>query len=228
MPVQKKFARRRFRRGRRTPGRRTKAVVNPTRNLSCIPDKFFTKMVYSDLVTLTPSVLPLSAIYRANSINDPYQPAGGHQPLGHDEFANLYNQYRVRGVAYRVTFTNTSPTTPVDCFVLHKPVTTIPTGNNLLWEKPAQKSLTVGESTAGQAIRRIKGYANCAKILGMSKMQYITEKATSADMSNNPGSEAYVHFVVTPTDGLTAATVLVRIQLIYYVELFERKALSSS
>lgn len=40
----------------------------------------------------------------ANSIFDPYVPSGGHQPMGHDQWAQFYNHYVVIGSRISVTF----------------------------------------------------------------------------------------------------------------------------
>lgn len=230
MPISKKRASRRSRprKGRRVPGRRTNRLVNPSRNLSCIPDKLATKLVYSDFHTLTPSTVPVYHLYRSMSINDPNYTGVGHQPLGHDQFQSLYQQYRVNGVAYRMQIVNQTATATATCFVLHKPDTSTPAGNDLLWEKPAQKHTTVGIKGSGQAIRYIKGYINNAKVNGLTKNQYVSEKANSAAMGANPTNEAFITIGASSVDGATSCTMYVRVQLIYYVEFFQRKPLSQS
>jgi len=43
-------------------------------------------------------------LYRLNSIFDPYYATGGHQPMGHDQWANLYQNYRVLGAKITARF----------------------------------------------------------------------------------------------------------------------------
>lgn len=44
--------------------------------------------------------------YSANSIYDPNNAMGGHQPYGHDQFALLYHHYEVTGATIKCTYTN--------------------------------------------------------------------------------------------------------------------------
>lgn len=60
------------------------------------PGKARATLRYSEIVTLTPSIgYPTSQLFRANSIFDPNLTGIGHQPMGHDTYATIYNHYRV-------------------------------------------------------------------------------------------------------------------------------------
>lgn len=43
-------------------------------------------------------------LFRMNSIFDPYYATGGHQPMGHDQYATLYQAYRVLGAKITARF----------------------------------------------------------------------------------------------------------------------------
>lgn len=66
------------------------------------------KMVYRDYKTLTPAYAGALAyhVYRCNSIFDPDYTAAGHQPSGHDQWANLYDMYTVIGAKFTAQFCN--------------------------------------------------------------------------------------------------------------------------
>lgn len=59
---------------------------------------------YCDQLSITSTTgLIGTDIYRANSVYDPYQPSGGHQPMGYDVWASMYNHYVVKGARIRIT-----------------------------------------------------------------------------------------------------------------------------
>lgn len=56
------------------------------------------KLRYCDTFTLQSPVGALAEyMFRANSVFDPNSTAGGHQPMGFDQWAALYNHYVVKG-----------------------------------------------------------------------------------------------------------------------------------
>lgn len=67
--------------------------------LSGFPVKKMVKLRYVDTgVNLdAPGGGIAQTVYRANSILDPYQPTGGHQPMGMDQWSVIYNKYTVLG-----------------------------------------------------------------------------------------------------------------------------------
>lgn len=70
------------------------------------PDRFFTNLVYSDSIVLTPSsgTPTPSFLLRMNSIFDPQQSLGGGQPTYYDQLALIYKQYRVKGCKVTAMF----------------------------------------------------------------------------------------------------------------------------
>ena len=128
-----------------------------------------------------------------NSIHDPDYETGGHQPLGHDQWATFYNSYRVRGIRYDVTFSNNGTTEPCYGVVLNKNQNTTVTSSDTLYERPNTKILNMGIEGSGQSTRRVTGYHNCAQVLGLKRIQYTTEKATSATFGTNPSLESWIH-----------------------------------
>lgn len=55
--------------------------------------------------------------YSANSIYDPDVTGGGHQPIGHDQWAEFYNHYVVIGSKIRVTITGDDSTATIPTFI---------------------------------------------------------------------------------------------------------------
>jgi hypothetical protein len=68
------------------------------------PRTSYVKMRYCDTITITPSVLLNEYVLRMNGIFDPDYQIGGHQPLGHDQWAQFYNKYVVYRSDIRLKF----------------------------------------------------------------------------------------------------------------------------
>lgn len=89
---------------RRKPRRKRRA--NNTNNMgyvSGMPKVRRARLRYSDTVELTSTLGGLGIYkFRANSIHDPDFDSIGHQPMGHDQWAQLYNHYVVVGAKITV------------------------------------------------------------------------------------------------------------------------------
>lgn len=89
------------------PKRKRKGPKITNRLLSNKP--ITVKMRYVDLISLDPGAgAILSYVYRANSIFKPDFANTGHQPLTRDQWALLYNSYRVLKATIKVTPLSTS------------------------------------------------------------------------------------------------------------------------
>ncbi len=100
MPYRKKY---KGRKKRYAPRRKKKAY--PGRGMPGFPATRVVKMRYVDSIVLDAPVNARNAyIFRANSIFDPDISGIGHQPLGHDQWAQFYNHYVVIGAKINVTF----------------------------------------------------------------------------------------------------------------------------
>ena len=79
-------------------------------------NNFTTTLNYADSYAISPAVVPVHVL-RMNSIYDPDYTTTGHQPMGRDQLAELYNRYRVLGFSYEVWGSETS-TPPLPCFLI--------------------------------------------------------------------------------------------------------------
>lgn len=75
------------------------------------PDRLRCKLKYCDNLTLTSTTGSIGKyFFRANSINDPDLTGTGHQPLYHDTFSAIYDQYAVISSHIVITAINRSTT----------------------------------------------------------------------------------------------------------------------
>lgn len=211
---------------------RKKATKSTTRFGSgplVLPDRLPVKMKYSAPYTLTSaSTVPSLQVMRLSSLYDPDFTGTGNQPLGRDQWAAFYKTYRTYFVKYSITFINTSTTEQAFCAVIPKNTSSGIASIDLICEKPYSKHTFLGIEGSGKNVRTIHGTASARKALGMSKLEYNSEKATSADFGANPGTEAYLHVYAGPAFGSNSTTVKVRLTVTYYSILSNRVGLNGS
>lgn len=214
---------------KRRKTRRNRPSVAISRG-SPIPDRFVTKMKYSGLYALTTAgvAVPAYHLFRLNSIFDPDYTGVGHQPLGHDELTPLYNKYVVSGVSWRVTYTNQSTSDYCDVCVIPRPnIATIPLMDTV-FESPYVRRATIGPETGARNIVTMKGYVSMAKLRGVSKSKILNENDNSALIGANPVIVPTLQLYVENQNTLATITAVARVELIYYVTLYDRRVLSQS
>lgn len=96
MPFRRRYKRPKVIR-KRKPMRRFKRKIPIQRQLVAFPDNKIVKMRYCTPFAIDTGGGYAEHVLRANSIFDPDFTGGGHQPLGHDEWAQFYNNYTVLG-----------------------------------------------------------------------------------------------------------------------------------
>lgn len=103
------------RRPRRRMARKKSGIVNavsPHSGQLPLPNRIITRHRYCQTITLDGAADSASTRqFRLNGLYDPYDlGAGGHQPMGFDQFAALYQNYKVIGAKISVTFVNLTNT----------------------------------------------------------------------------------------------------------------------
>lgn len=193
-----------------------------------ISDRYLCRLKYAEHVTLVTGVAPTSQLWRANSLFDPNQTGVGHQPLGFDQLSALYNQYRVYGCKYRITFHNQNTANLINVAVVKKKDNSVSTVFSTIEEKPYAQTDMLNISLGSHSSRTFTGYASCARMLGVTKNTYNADDqftaAVTANPTANPTIQCYVHEIA----GLTGYNVHVDVQLEYYCVFFGRVPLTQS
>jgi len=103
MPKRKRQSPTYMRAKRRRYKKRVKArysrAANLTRTIN-VPNRALVKLKYCDSITITGNTtagLAKNVYYRCNGVFDPQYSAGGHQPLGYDEWAPKFHHWKVIG-----------------------------------------------------------------------------------------------------------------------------------
>jgi len=174
---------------------------------------------YSQTVTINPGVAAAASyLFRANSIFDPDQSVGGHQPYGHDQLQEIYNHYCVDSATIVVT-----PTVGVGgvwgISVTDNDVVT--NSFNSVCEQQAT-SMAVQSVTNGQPIQTLRKSYN-------RHTSFPVYKDTSAFMGNNPAEEAYFQIWYRGlSDGLDPPAGNFLVNITYNVTCYELKDLGGS
>jgi len=231
MPVRRSYKKRApaVRRTRRTRrrGTRTNKVVSRS---SPIPDRFITRMKYSELMAMITAGIgvPSYQQFRVNSIFDPNLTGVGHQPLGHDQFALLYNKYVVLGMSYVITLTNQSTTDYADVCVVQHPNSTLCTSIGQAMESPYSRRGILGPETGSRNILVLKGYCSVAKIRGITVSKVKTEDNLAALFGANPAITPCLTVYIENQNVAAAITVNARFDITYHVQAYDRVQLGQS
>lgn len=223
MPIRRKRARvvrPRMRRTKRTTGyrRRTKPVANRltmTRSVGKpISDRFYTKLKYAETITFSLSLGALTNWQVRSGMQDPDVTATGHQPMGYDQLATMYQRYQVFGIKYHFRFLNDSNQN-VAIWVSNSNNNTFASDYRLLMERPNVQH-TVCAGPVGYPFALIKGYHNCAKMHGLNKKDFNDDDETKAVFGNDPVKQSFINIQMRTYDTTATATVRVEMTLLFY------------
>lgn len=184
-----------------------------------VPERYFTKLRYSELLTFSlPSASTLVSYLYRSSIFDPDYSGAGHQPLWRDQLALLYNKYRVYGIKYYITFKNSNVQQLTWAYVKHSDNSTAEVTPTTLRERAEGRGVML-DANSGRA-NLIKGYLSVPKCFGLSKKEFCEDDTFISQMTTNPASTAFLHIYALTMN--TSCIIHCQIDLVYYVEFFDR------
>lgn len=163
-----------------------------------LPTGMRVQMKYSTRVDLTSAVLStVENVFRAFSIFDPDYTGVGHQPLGHDQWANLYKRYRVLGSKIDAHFSRTDAPAATNyqnqCVLALTEQSALVSGSDLLAEYPVSRSTILGNDGGTKYLSL--GYTPAWKFKGEPGVAF--EADYSADFGNNPTRDSYYHILMS-------------------------------
>jgi len=154
-------------------------------------------------------------ILKLNSCYDPDVTYTGHQPMGFDQYAALYNYYRVHHTRVVGTFTGIF-VAPLICTVLCNGTPTAITDPDRAAEQPEGKRFLM--PTIYQEIKKINWSFDMAKALGMTREQYRTDDVTASVVSTNPAAPVYLHTLIHDGGGAVGAAGAIAIEWTLYMD----------
>lgn len=214
----KKYLRRRWLKSKTRANRRAMGLVNNA--LQPIPQRFIVKMKYAEDVFTNASGL---FTFNLNSVFDPNRTGGGHQPYGYDQFATLYNRYRVISCSWRVTAPSSTGTVQLGCIPTNEPI--VPATFAELKENPRTKYVI---QHVGGNVQLNKGRSYIPSLVGRTKAQYMADDRYQATTLTDPSELAVLNIMAANNGGVGLNGQVLNVLLEYTVEFFDVKPLAQS
>lgn len=154
-------------------------------------------------------------VYRANSIYDPSYTGVGHQPYGHDQYAAIYENYRVKSATIVVT-------------------TTSQASNGILGVSLRATPTTIADPASACELKATKSTPLVVSRdpIKVSQNWRLSDQTTSdgceALFGANPGTEMYFHVFVGGNSASEPSSQGLRVDITYIAECWEPKNLGSS
>lgn len=165
-------------------------------------------------------------LFNLNSVYDPDRTGIGHQPLGIDQWAQLYTKYRVLSCRYVVTVCNAQAGSNISISCSPTNSTTLLNGNNA-GEQPRAKNLEIGGMN-GMNWGTVSDTVSMPWLVGRTEAEYkAADTCYGIIGSNNPAELAILHVAASSMD-TTNLIYDVKIRLYYDVVLYDRVELADS
>lgn len=197
-----------------------------------MPGRLRTKLIFQRRINLSVTAgVPTGNQFMLNSLYDPDQTGVGNQPMGFDEFATLYQRYRVLGA--KVILRTTAIYGPNAANTLE--IGMAPSTETLaLTMDPQQLGaqpggvFKVAYAAGSNKDSIISRYYDIAKTIGISKLSYNADLNYGALTNANPANPLYLNVGVQTTDENSSSTVYSYVQINFYVEFSQPQSLAFS
>lgn len=192
-----------------------------------VPDAITNVMPYATNIALSAVGNVATYQFRGNSIFDPDLTSTGHQPLGHDEFAAMYQRYRVHASRVVLYACNTGdPGLPVQLVIHATNNSTLITNFDTVMEQPYMRTLTLEVDSNGGSCKKLTfPWMSTKKIKGTHMTEL--DDRFQASYGANPSIEWYWNLYAF-TYGGTGVFVDCYAVIEYLVESFDREQLLQS
>lgn len=187
------------------------------------PNSIVTKLRYADFFTLTAaSGVVSSQIFRANSVFDPDFTGTGHQPMYFDQWAAIYDQYVVLGAKITAEFTSTSSTLSQIVGIVGDDDATI---SGVLTNLLEQNNGYSAVQHAGTGAKTITATFAPMEMFGVDAKD---DGSSQTPVTTNPSEEWYWKCYSIFSDGLSATTTFLKVEIEYTVKFSELKSPTQS
>lgn len=191
-----------------------------------VPNKTTVILKYSDTVQLVDTLVGFSAqVLKVNSCFDPDDTIGGHQPLGFDEHAAFYQNYRVTKAEVVGHFCNNQSTVPV-LVGMTPSETNVTTVTQAQMERPGTKMAMLAQDTGGSLNRELDIQMDIAAFDGNAGAR--SDDRLQAAVAADPADLKYVQLWARSGVGALTVDVALTFELYMTVEFFNRRSLSIS
>lgn len=224
MPYKRKYKKRTYRK-KRKPRKRKALVSNYVP--SGMPTQRVAKLRYVEQITLQSTLgLLASYVFSANDLFDPNHTGIGHQPMGFDQWAVLFNHYTVLGsrCQARVAFQANNVSTSM-CGMYLTDGKLAPYNDSDQFQEARKGTTKLMSSGQSQAVRISQNYS-------AKRFHNVTDVKDNiarlgAPVGSSPTEEAFFNIWCQTKDGATKNFTFI-VEIDYIVSFSEPKDLSQS
>lgn len=187
--------------------------------LTGFPEKKVVKLRYVDTIKLADSTTPglvKTYPFSCNSAYDPDATIGGHQPYGFDQWAIIYNHYKVLGSKMTIRVTNTPGSQSGSIFGIKvdDDASVVLNAPGLMEQKDSRYNLVIGQN----------GPMRLSKKWSLKKTMDPTDDDVSAQVNANPADQEYFVIYAAPADpAVVLGTICFQVQIDYIIQFSEMK-----
>jgi len=183
------------------------------------PSAMVVTLPYQELTT-TSSVAQNDKIYSLNSVYDPNESGGGHQPRWFDQLLNgaIYNNYRVLWVDAEVRIVSNNVSMPASCYLVPNMSTTGLTYAGFPAELPGAVGGLFEEDNRLTIRKRFFPH----EVAGLSPVEYVGSDDTQSYYGDSPSLQPLLHVWYGSNDGSTNMAVALTVILKYCVVVSQR------
>lgn len=216
---------------KRTGGRRKKVSRINRVSSALLPTAFYTKLRYTERIILSPTLgAHTYRLFRGNSPFDPDFSGVGISALGFSTLAAQYYKYRVFGSNCQIrTVLNSSTPGPGAYELALVPVNngfaSTPTPEQMAMN-PRGKFKLIGNS-GGSQLGYLKSYCATSAIQGMKKIAVKILDEAGALVTTNPADTWFWAIGVQPSDHTSDQSIIVYIDITYFVKFEDRRPFTS-
>lgn len=213
--------------------RRAFVPRGPLVKVSPFPDSITVALPYCAQLNYATSAAAVltNQSWSMNSVFDPDYTGGGHQPQGFDEYAALYDSYRVNYVDVELMACLDYDATETVMFAVneHQGTTSVTdfdaAGENIGSVVGILTFVGAGQRGKNELVYKKRVYPN--KIMGLNWAQYLTDPNSSSAVTGSPGYVPRLTFGVGSPDG-SAQPVHTITRMVYNVSFFKKKLMTTT
>jgi len=211
------------------PNKKAKAVrkQRPTFQLGTgFPVRMNVRLVYEDLITLSPGTPLASYVFRGNSLYDPDYTGTGHQPRYYDQLTPIYGRYKVLASECFVEMINGGANSgAIFALTPNTEILTFTTWQ-LASELPRSKVSEI-IPVASRYPFKLRSKASTTQICGLLPYQ-VNDEDWSASVGSNPLQLWYWNINISSIDTSTNLAVSMRVRLVYDAVMYDRLDVGTS
>lgn len=178
------------------------------------------RMPYATKVSMPAATLGAASAYqfRLNSIFDPDYTGVGHQPGGHDQYAQIYETYCVTGVSFNISFANDNDAPNIVGYYISDRED-VSSDAVVMVEQGINEWKHIAGQDGGPANASFSGYVDLPKLMGYSYNDYVTNPNYQTVFGVNPADVGYITLWGTNIASGSLGNVYAFVELVYTVRL---------